>query len=151
MTIAIETWSSLPYAQVMAFFSSRPLLEQNLNSHPETQSSNDIKFISEYFIVMSRFRENHSLIDTHSPHHSHIVHHLVQQHMNSLLRNLHALQGLPPQLVIFDFDGTLFDTRASVIYCMQKTVNSLLLDEVPLSVGEKIEDLIKSVWILDPR
>ena len=119
-------------------------------SHSGRRNFNKIKDFCENFIISSGIILNQRLTNMHSPRRSRIKLQLVVQHLESLERDLQVLQGLPPRLVIFDFDGTLFDSRASVVYCMRKTVNNLLLDEVPLSVEEKIEDLIELVWSSSP-
>ena len=56
-----------------------------------------------------------------------------------------ALMGLPPNLVILDFDGTLFDTHDAVVHCTRQTVKNMLLSEIPSSLAEKIQGLIVTV------
>lgn len=57
------------------------------------------------------------------------------------------------QLVIFDFDGTLFDTQAAIHYCIKATFSSLLPNVQPpdelvhklVASGKGLEDVLRNI------
>jgi len=78
--------------------------------------------------------------------------------LSNVVSNRDALN--PYQLIIFDFDGTLFDTHASISYCIEKTFSKLGQTvpakdavDVMVSTGVGLEDafrLLEANYSLTP-